>query len=62
MVCVCVCVCALRDYSLTWDEGADGLEIAQSGREKRVVGKAMMEWSRAGWMDGWEARLPDAGA
>ena len=47
-----VCVCASRDYSLTWDEGADGLEIAQSGREKRVVGKAMMEWSRAGWMDG----------
>jgi hypothetical protein len=46
-----VCVCASRDYSLTWDEGADGLEIAQSGREKRVV--AMMEWSRrAGWMDG----------
>jgi hypothetical protein len=45
---------------LTWDEGADGLEIAQSGREKRVV--AMMEWSReAGWMDGWEERLPDAG-
>jgi hypothetical protein len=46
---------------LTWDEGADGLEIAQSGREKRVV--AMMEWSReAGWMDGWEERFPDAGA
>ena len=48
-------VCASRDYSLTWDEGADGLEIAQSGREKRVV--AMMEWSRAdGWMGGEIAR------